>query len=329
MMQFAHPRYLWLLLLLVAYAAWYIYTRKRRYPTLGISTTVVFDNLKTTSKAYALHVLFGLRLLALGALIVAFARPQQSIRWSESSTSGTDIILALDVSSSMLARDFKPNRLEAAKEVAARFISNRETDNIGLVTFAAECFTAVPMTTDHAQLINYLNSVDVGLLQDGTAIGDGLATSINRLREGKAKSKSIILLTDGSHNAGQLAPTDAARIAAEYGIKVYTIGVGKNGMAPYPQQDAFGRVYEVMLPVQIDEKTLTAMADATGGKYFRATNTNMLQDIFNEIDALEKTQTSVMKFATYEDTYLPWVLLALGLLLVEFLTRNLFLRHIP
>lgn len=329
MIQFAHPNYLWLLLLLPAYIVWYVYTRRTRYPSMGLSTMAAFKALPTTKKVWVLHALFGLRVIAIGLLIVAFARPQQSIRWTESSTSGTDIILAVDVSSSMLARDFQPNRLEAAKEVASQFIKKRDTDNIGLVTFAAECFTAVPMTTDHAQLINYMNSVDVGLLEDGTAIGDGLATSINRLRDGKAKSKSIILLTDGSHNAGQLAPLDAAKIAAEYGIRVYTIGIGRNGTAPYPQRDAFGRVYEVMLPVQIDEKTLTAMADATGGKYFRATNANVLEEVFEEIDKLEQTQTSVRKFATAEDTYLQWALAAVILLVFELLIRNIFVRHNP
>lgn len=325
MIQFAHPNYLWLLLLLLPYIAWYVYTRRTRYPSIGLSTTQAFTKLPTTGKVWMLHTLFGLRAIALGALIIAFARPQQSFHWTDSSVSGTDIILALDVSSSMLARDFEPNRLESAKNVAAQFINRRTNDNIGLVTFASECFTAVPMTTDQNQLLSYLSNIQVGLLEDGTAIGDGIATSINRLRDGKAKSKSIILITDGSHNAGQLAPLDAAKIAAEYGIRIYTIGVGKNGNADFVDQ--YGRSFTI--PVQIDEKTLTSMADATGGKYFRATDENVLKNVFDEIDSLEQSKTTVRKYATAEDTYLPWAIAALILLLLEFLIRNLFLRHLP
>lgn len=329
MTQFAHPNYLWLLLLLLPYVGWYIYTRRSRYPSLEISSVAPLSTLPTTKKVYVLHALFALRIAALAALIVAFARPQQSIRWSESSTSGTDIILALDVSSSMLASDFKPNRLESAKGVAERFIMQRPNDNIGLVTFAAESFTAVPMTTDMTQLLAYLRSVDIGLLEDGTAIGDGVATSINRLRDGKAKSKSIILLTDGSHNAGQLAPLDAARIASEYGIRIYTVGMGIRGDAPIHYIDRFGRSYDYTLPSQLDEPTLKEMAKISGGKFFRATDAKVLEEVFSEIDKLERTQTSVRRFATAEDTYLPWAVAALLLLLLEIVMRNLFLRHIP
>ena len=327
--QFAHHGYLWLLLLLVPCIVWYIYSRKSRYASMAVSSLAAYKNMGRPWKQYLIYSLFGVRMLVLAALIVVFARPQSSLRWSNSSTEGTDIVIALDISSSMLAGDFDPNRLEAAKKVASQFISGRDNDNIGLVVFAAECFTAVPMTTDHAQLINYLNEVQVGLLEDNTAIGDGLATAVNRIKDGKAKSKSIILLTDGSHNAGQLTPGDAAEIAALNDIKVYTIGVGRNGTAPYPQVDQFGRVYNIQLPVVIDEKTLTSVAEQTGGKYFRATDEEVLSEVFDEINQLEKTEISVRKFAQTEEDYLPWAIAALLLLLFELLCRTLVVRHIP
>lgn len=328
--QFAHPDYLWFLLIIVPCVAWYIYTSRTRYASVAVSSLSPFNKQKRSIKQYLLYALFGLRMLCIAALIVILARPQSSSRWSDSNTEGTDIVLSLDISSSMLAGDFDPNRLEAAKKVAARFISGRSHDNIGLVIFASESFTAVPMTTDHAQLINYLNEVEVGMLEDGTAIGDGIATAINRIKDGKAKSKSIILITDGSHNAGQLAPMDAAEIAQQNDIRVYTIGVGRNGMAPYPQVDPYTRrTYTVQLPVVIDEKTLQSIADQTGGKYFRATDDHVLASVFEEIDQLEKTHISIKKYASTEEDYLPWALLALGLLVLELLFRNVFLRHIP
>lgn len=328
--QFAHPEYLWFLLVIVPCIAWYVYSQKNRYASVSVSTLSPFEKQKPSFRQYLIHAMFAIRMLLIVALVIIIARPQSSSKWSDSNTEGTDIVLSLDVSSSMLAGDFDPNRLEAAKKVASRFISGRTHDNIGLVIFAAESFTAVPMTTDQAQLINYLSEVEVGMLEDGTAIGDGLATAINRILEGKAKSKSIILITDGSHNAGQLAPMDAAEIAKQNGIKVYTIGVGKNGMAPYPQVDPYTRrTYTVQLPVVIDEKTLQAIADQTGGKYFRATDDHVLADVFEEIDQLEKTQISVRKYASTEEAYLPWALLALGLLIFELTVRNLFLRNIP
>lgn len=329
-MQFAHPEYLWLLLIIVPCVVWYVYTARNRHASLAISSTKPFEKVGTPFKAYLLHALFALRMLAIGALIVILARPQSDIRWSNTSTEGTDIVLALDVSSSMLARDFDPDRLEAAKKVASQFIAGREHDNIGLVIFAAETFTAVPMTTDHAQLVNYLNEVKVGLLEDATAIGDGLATAINRIKEGSAKSKTIILLTDGVHNAGQLTPMDAASIAKQFDIRVYTIGVGKEGNAQFPQYDVNGRpMGTVTLPVNIDEKTLTAMANSTGGKYFRATNDRVLADVFDEINKLETSTINVQKYAQTEEDYLPWALLALLLLGMELIMRTIVIRNIP
>lgn len=328
-LQFAHPEYLWFLLIIIPFVAWYIYSCHRRCPSISISSVEAYENQRASWKQYLLHAMFAVRMLAVAALIVIISRPQTSTRWSNSTTNGTDIVMALDISSSMLAGDFDPNRLEAAKKVASRFITQRTDDNIGLVVFAAECFTAVPMTTDHAQLINYLNEVEVGLLEDNTAIGDGLVTAINRIKDGKAKSKSIILLTDGSHNAGQLTPSDAAEIASLNDIKIYTIGVGRNGTAPYPQVDQFGRVYNVNLPVVIDEKTLTSVANQTGGKYFRATDEHVLSDIFEEIDRLETTEISVQKFAQTDENYLPWALLAMGLILFELISRIVVIRNIP
>lgn len=327
--EFAHPRYLWFLLIIIPCVVWYCFSWKNRYPTMAISSDSPFAGTKRSWKQYMLYVLFGVRMLLLATLIVIIARPQTRTKWSNTNTSGTDIVLALDVSSSMLAGDFDPDRLEASKKVASNFISGRTDDNIGLVIFAGEAFTAVPMTTDHAQLINYLNEVEVGILEDNTAIGDGLATSINRIKDGQAKSKSIILLTDGSHNAGQLTPMDAAEIARQNGIKVYTIGVGRNGMAPYPQMDQFGRVYQVNLEVRIDEKTLTAIADLTGGKYFRATDDKVLANIFNEIDQLEKSEINVKRYAQTEEDFMPWAILALCLLIFELLGRTLVVRNIP
>ncbi len=243
------------------------------------------------------------RLAAIAALIVVLARPQTRDRWSSTSTEGTDIVIALDLSTSMLARDFKPDRFEAAKQVAAQFVAGRESDNIGVVIFAGEAFTAVPMTTDRALLVNYINDIRMGMLEDNTAIGDGLATAINRIKEGKAKSKSIILLTDGSNNTGIVAPATAAEIARKYGIKVYTIGIGRNGMAPYPTENEFGRIEYVNMPVVIDEATLQSIASTTGGRYFRATDNNVLSDIFQEIDALEKTAIDVRNFTHTEDNF--------------------------
>lgn len=328
-MQFAHPQYLWFLLLVLPCVVWYIFKRRTRYASLAISSANAFNKSPRPVRLYLLHLLFVIRMLAISALIVILARPQSNVKWANVDTEGTDIVMALDISSSMLARDFNPDRLEAAKSVAAKFINGRENDNIGLVVFAGECFTPVPMTMDHALLINYLKEVEVGLLADNTAIGDGLATAINRIKEGKAKSKSIILLTDGSHNAGQLHPLDAAEIAAEYGIKVYTIGVGKNGYAPYPQVDMFGRTTMVQLPVVIDEKTLSTIAEKTGGKYFRATDADVLSDIFNEINKLETTVISEKKYAQTEEDYFPWAIFCLILLLSELICRNLIVRNIP
>lgn len=328
-MQFAHPQYLWLFLIFIPIIAWYVFRKIKSHPTLSVSTLSPYAKLPVSLREYLIHLLFVLRLGVLACVIIMIARPQTYDSWRTSSTHGTDIILAMDISSSMLARDFKPDRLEAAKNVAAKFVSGREADNIGIVVFAGESFTAVPMTTDRSLLVNYINDISMNMLEDGTAIGDGLATSINRIKDGKAKSKSIILLTDGSNNTGNVAPSTAAEIAKKFGIKVYTIGVGKNGEAPFPQQNMFGRIEYVNMPVVIDEETLKNIASITGGKYFRATNNNVLADVFEEIDKLEKTQMDVKHFSHTEDNYMMWAVFALGLFLLEIILRNTVLRTIP
>jgi Ca-activated chloride channel family protein len=297
--------------------------------TMALSSTSAFAKMPRTWKQYVRHLLFVLRLAALGCLIIVLARPQLKDNWRTTSTEGTDIVIALDVSSSMLARDFKPNRLEAAKKVASKFIAGRESDNIGVVIFAGESLTGVPMTVDRSQLISYIESINMDMLEDGTAIGDGIATSLNRLKEGKAKSKSIILLTDGSNNTGVVAPISASEVAKELGVKIYTIGIGTNGNAPYPTQNIFGKIEYTMQPVVIDEATLRTIAESTGGKYFRATGNKVLEEVFAEIDALEKTQMDVKHFSHTEDNYMFWAWLALGLFALELLLRYTVVRSIP
>lgn len=329
MIHFANPGLLWLFLVFMPLIGWYFWKRKGAYPALNISSVYPFEKLGHPFREYLLHVLFALRLAAIGCIIIMLARPQTRDSWHTSQTEGTDIILALDISSSMLARDFKPDRLEAAKDVASKFVSGREDDNMGLVIFAGESFTGVPMTTDRALLSNYITSLEMGMIEDGTAIGDGLATAINRIKDGKAKSKSIILLTDGSNNTGTVAPMTAAEIAKKLGIKVYTVGIGKNGMAPMPVQNIFGRIEYQNMEVVIDEQTLKDIASATGGKYFRATGNNVLKEIFDEIDSLEKTAIDIKNFTHTEDHYELWAFLALGLFLLELLLRNTLARKIP
>ena len=261
-------------------------------------------------------------------LIVVLARPQSTDSWSSSSTEGIDIMLSMDISGSMLAQDLKPNRLEAAKDVAASFINGRPNDNIGLVVFSAESFTQCPLTTDHAVLLNLFKDIQSGMIQDGTAIGLGLANAVSRIKDSQAKSKVIILLTDGSNNAGEIAPVTAAEIAKTFGVRVYTIGVGTQGMAPYPFQTAFGVQYQ-NIPVEIDEATLKQIAAITGGQYFRATDNASLKEIYAEIDQMEKTKISVQEFSKKQEEYKNWALLVFALLLIEILLRNTLLRNIP
>ena len=327
-MIFDNPWYLLLLLLLIPAIVWYILKHKKAQASMDISSTEAFDKLPLTYKAHLRHVVFALRMLVVACVIVILARPMTTDSWQKSSTEGVDVVVALDISGSMLSRDFSPNRLEAAKNVAAQFIAGREFDNIGLVIFAGEGFTMCPMTTDHAVLLNLLKDVECGMLNDGTAVGDGLATAVNRIKDGPAKSKTIILLTDGTNNAGVVDPITAAEIARNFGIRIYTIGVGTKGMAPSPVMTPYGIRYQSM-PVEIDEDKLRRIAAIGDGQYFRATDENVLKNVFAEIDRMEKTKLSVQQFSRREEAYMPWALVAIFLLAVEIFLRYTLLRNIP
>lgn len=325
-MTFRNPGILWLLLILLPLIVWYIYKYRKANPSLSISSTRPFDKLGTTWKVWGMHFTFALRLVGIAAIIVALARPQSHIRFNTSQIEGTDIVLSFDISGSMMAKDFRPNRFEAAKEVASKFINGRPDDNIGLVAFAGESLSIMPLTNERSALLNALHNVKMGDLSDGTAIGDGLASAINRISNGQAKSKSIILLTDGSNNAGDVPPSTAAEIARRKGIRVYTIGVGTNGSITIPDPYGFS---STTLETKIDEETLGSIAKITGGKYFRATDNNMLSDVFDEIDSLEKTRLDVERFSQTDEDFMPWVLIALVAFVAEMLMRYVVLRRIP
>ena len=329
-MHFASPHYLWLLTLLAPMIAYYVWRTMQGGAAIQISTVEGVARAPKSVRYYLRHLSFALRAAAFGLLVVALARPQQIEQNVRTASEGIDIMLAIDVSASMLARDFEPDRITAAKEVAGSFISDRYGDRIGLVAFAAEAFTQSPLTTDQSTLQTLLAQIRSGLIDDsGTAIGNGLATAINRLRESDAKSKVVILLTDGVNNRGEITPITAAEIAKAQNIRVYTIGVGTEGMAPYPAVDMFGNITFVKQKVEIDEKTLTAMAEMTGGRYFRATDNAKLKAIYDEINQLEKSKVEVTEHLSYHEQFLAWVLAALGLLLAEFLLANLVLKRIP
>ena len=327
-MLFNNPEYLWLLLVLVPMIGWYIYKQYQSDASLQVSSTEPFHKMPKTRKHYLFHLVFALRCVALVFLIIAIARPQSTNSFRSESTEGIDIMLSLDISGSMLAEDLKPNRLEAAKEVATKFIADRPDDNIGLVVFAGESFTQCPLTTDHAVLINLLNSIQPGIIEDGTAIGLGLANAVNRIKDSQAKSKVIILLTDGSNNRGDIAPLTAAEIAKKFGVRVYTIAVGKHGMAPYPFQTPFGIQYQ-NVPVEIDEEVLQQIAQMTGGSFFRATDNASLGAIYAEIDQMEKTKLQVREYKKRNEEFFPYLLTALLLLVAEILIRNTLLRRLP
>ena len=328
-MHFASPYYLWLLALIVPMIAYYVWRVRQGGAAIQISTVEGVLRAPKSVRYYLRHLPFVLRTAAYALLVVALARPQGIEQNVRTSTEGIDIMLSIDVSGSMLARDFKPDRITAAKEVAASFISDRVGDRLGLVVFAGEAFTQSPLTTDQSTLQTLLARIRSGLIEDGTAIGNGLATAINRLRESEAKSKVIILLTDGINNRGEIAPLTAAEIAKAQGIRVYTIGVGSRGTAPYPAVDMFGNMTFINQKVEIDEKTLTEIARLTGGRYFRATDKEKLQAIYDEINQLEKSRVEVTERITYHELFLGWVLAALALLTAELLLSNLVLKRIP
>ena len=328
-MHFASPYYLWLLTLLVPMIGYYVWRTLQGGASIQISSVAGVVRAPRTVRYYLRHLPFALRAAAFALLVVALARPQDVEQNVRTNTEGIDIMLAIDVSGSMLARDFKPDRITAAKEVAGSFIADRYGDRIGLVAFAGEAFTQSPLTTDQSTLQTLLARIRSGLIEDGTAIGNGLATAINRLRESDAKSKVIILLTDGVNNQGQIAPMTAAEIAKAQGIRVYTIGVGTEGMAPYPAIDMFGNLTFVNQKVEIDEKVLKAISDMTGGRYFRATDKEKLKAVYDEINQLEKSKVEVTEHVTYHEQFLLWALAGLGLLVLEFLFSNLVLKRIP
>jgi len=328
-LHFANPEWFYGLLVLIPMIAWYVWRQIRRTSSLQVSGLQPFEKVGTPVRAWLRHILFALRVLAIALLFIVMARPQSVNRWQKVNTEGIDIVIDLDISSSMLAQDFKPNRLEAAKNVAIQFISGRPDDRIGLVVFSGESFTQCPLTTDHAVLINLFQQVQSGMIEDGTAIGDGLATSINRLKDSEAKSKVVILLTDGMNNRGEIAPLTAAKIANTFGIRVYTIGVGTIGTAPYPVRTPYGGTRYQQMKVQIDENMLKQIASMTGGKYFRATDNKKLEEIYNAIDKLEKSKIDVKQFSRKEEEYLKFALWAAVLLLAEWFLRKTVFRTMP
>jgi len=327
-MTFHNPAYLFLLLILIPIIVWYILRQGKSEANLRISSFRSFEKAPISKKIYFRHIPFILRVLALIMIIIVIARPQSSFNWQDQTTEGIDIMITEDISGSMLAEDLKPNRLKAAKNVAIEFIKGRPNDNIGLVIFSGESFTQCPLTTDHDALINLFNSVDFGMIKDGTAIGSGLANAVSRIKDSKAKSKVIILLTDGSNNAGEIAPETAADIARKFGVRVYAIGIGTHGTAPYPVQTPFGIQYQNM-EVDVDEPLLQSIAQVTGGSYFRATDTNKLKSIYHQIDQMEKSKIEINKFNKKNELYFIFALIALALILIEIGMRNTILRKIP
>ncbi len=325
--EFANPKLLWLLLLVPLSILWYVLRHKKQEASVNFSDLKGMAKLPKTWKAYLRHLLFALKMAAMALLIVALARPQSSSTNSTSNIEGIDIVMAMDVSGSMLARDLKPDRLTAAKNVASDFVQGRPGDRMGLVIFSGETFTQVPLTTDHGVMLNMLGEMKNGLIEDGTAIGDGLATAVSRLKDSEAISKVVILLTDGLNNAGSVDPYTAGEMAKLFGVRVYTIGVGSYGTAPYPVQTPFGTQIQ-QVKVEIDEKLLTQIANMTGGKYFRATNNKKLDEVYQEIDKLERSKIEVTEFRRLHEEFYPLVAWALALLLLEFLLRKTIFRTI-
>jgi len=322
---FANPGILYVLIAIPVMIVWYILRNSKQYASLQVSDAGMLPMAPKSARIYLRHILFVFRTAAISAMIIALARPQSSSSGTNMTIEGIDIVIALDVSGSMLARDLVPDRLEASKNVAMEFIKGRPGDRMGLVIFSGETFTQVPLTTDHSILLNMFKGIKSGMIQDGTAIGDGLATSVNRLRDSKAISKVIILLTDGVNNAGSVDPMTAAEIARVFGVRVYTIGVGSYGTAPYPVQTPFGIQLRDM-KVDIDEALLKQIADLTGGIYYRATSNQKLESIYKEIDALEKSKIDVTEFSRKHEEFLPLLILAFILLLTEFLLKQTILR---
>lgn len=321
-----HPGLLFLFLLYIPLIAWYIWKQRDANPSIGVSTLRPFLKAGKSWKRLLMHVAFALELVAIGGLIVALARPQTHDHLNSSRIEGTDIVLALDISGSMSARDFEPSRFVAAKEVATKFVNQRENDNMGLVVFAGESLSLMPLTNDRGALINAIKQIEMGTITDGTAIGDGLVSALNRISSGKAKSKSIILLTDGTNNAGDVPPSTAAQIAKQKGIKVYAIGIGTNGTIKITDPYGFSTT---TMETKIDEESLKEIASATNGKYFRATDEKMLTQVFEEIDKLEKTVLDVDRYTFTDENFKPWIILSFCALCAYILLRYTVLRRIP
>lgn len=325
---FGNPQVLYLLIMVPAIAFWYFRRHRRMTTDIRFSTLQAFDGIKPTLRERLRHLPFGIRLLVIILIIVALARPQASSKGENVYTEGIDIAMLLDISGSMLAEDFQPNRIQAAKEVGQKFIDGRQNDRIGLVVFAGQSFTQCPMTLDYRVLKNLMRQVKPGMVEDGTAIGMAIAQGVNRLKDSKAKSRVMILLTDGVNNRGEIDPITAAQIAATYGIRIYTIGVGTVGEAPYPVQTPWGVRYQ-NIPVDVDEKTLQKIAELTEGQYFRATNNRALKQIYDEIDELEKTRMEVKTYRSLAELFTPWAAIGLLLLLIEIVLRGTLFRKVP
>ncbi|MBR2155173.1 MAG: VWA domain-containing protein [Bacteroidaceae bacterium] len=329
-MEFKNPLFFILLLALIPYILWYVLKYKKSLPSLKVPETIKYRMAPKSLRLYLFHLPFLLRLALFTLVVCILARPQSKHTWSDTDAEGIDIMLAVDVSTSMLAQDFKPNRVEALKVIAQQFIEKRRNDNIGLTIFAGETYTQCPLTTDHAVLMSLYNSVDCnmaarGIIDDGTAIGDGIMNAILRLKDSQAKSKVIILLTDGVNNSGNISPLTAAEIAKKYKVRIYTIGIGKNGMAPYPLPTGG----TVMLPVEIDEPTMNKISNETGGRYFRAQQNADLTAVYADIDKMERTKFSVKEFSKRSELYEPYALAAFLVLLLEILVRYLVLKRLP
>lgn len=325
---FANPELLFLLILLVPAVVWYIWKNKSSEASLQISSINGFKTSNSSFKYYMRHALFAFRIIAMALLIMALARPQSTENWKDETTEGIDIVMALDISSSMLARDFDPNRLEASKSIAREFIQDRSNDRIGLVVFSGESFTQCPLTTDHNVLLNLFEDIESGMVEDGTAIGMGLATALNRLKDSDTESKVVILLTDGVNNMGSISPFTASEIAKSFDIRVYTIGVGSQGKAPYPVNTPYGVRYKDM-KVEIDEEVLGQIAAETEGEYFRATDNQKLKNIYQQIDEMEKSRIEVKEYSERSEEYLGFALIAGILLLIEIVSKSTLIKSIP
>ena len=325
---YRNPEFFYLLFLLLPMLGWYIWRHRKVSASIQFSSTIGMARIPKTWKHYLRHLPFLLQMAAFTLLTVALARPQSSDSWQNVTTEGIDIVIAFDISSSMLARDFKPDRLEAAKDIAVQFISGRPNDRIGLVVFAGESFTQCPLTSDHAVLINLFKNIHSGMIEDGTAIGNGLATAVARLKDSDAISRVVILLTDGENNRGEIAPVTAAELAATFGIRVYTVGVGTIGTAPFPVQTPFGTQMRDM-EVKIDEEILTRIADITGGKYFRATDNNKLIEVYEQIDQLERSKIEVTDYSKKQEEFESFARWAALLLLAGLLLKTTVFKNVP